>query len=473
MRPSASRPRRSPSEPLPWAELRPCSTRRHRYPARRRGIALATAIGLLPACAGGPGRDDGGGRGVTLTVALRGWSSLRTYPVIKEPLARFSAATGIEVKYVPGLQDKPARLEQYLAWLEEGARTPDVYEADITEIGRLAEHMIDLRPYVGADIDAHIPALVDNYTIGGRLVGVPLYTDVGLLFYRSDLLEAYGYERPPRSWRELRAMATAIQAGERARGNREFWGFAWPGAEGDDLICFFLEVQASYGGGQTIEPDRTVSVRNPRAAAALRDVRGWVGSISPPGVTAYGQDDARNLWLGGNAAFHRNWPHIWSVSQAEGSLIRGKVGATALPSGGAGHYGTLGGWQLSVSKHSAHPREAAELIRYFTSRREQVRRAVVLSGLPTILDLYDDREVLEANPFFGEVKEVLQRGTVRRPSGTGRPGYGPIAKAYGAAVHSVLTGRAEADEALAALETELTRLTGYGVGVPGVPEPEP
>jgi trehalose/maltose transport system substrate-binding protein len=45
------------------------------------------------------------------------------------------------------------------------------------------------------------------------------------LFYRVDLLRQYGYRAPPKTWDELERMAARIQAGERATGSQDFWGF--------------------------------------------------------------------------------------------------------------------------------------------------------------------------------------------------------------------------------------------------------
>ena len=65
--------------------------------------------------------------------------------------------------------------------------------------------------------------------LASKLVSIPLYTDAGLLFYRTDLLEKYGYNAPPKTWEELATMAKKIQDGERAGGNKDFHGFVFQG----------------------------------------------------------------------------------------------------------------------------------------------------------------------------------------------------------------------------------------------------
>jgi trehalose/maltose transport system substrate-binding protein len=389
---------------------------------------------------------------------MLGYTLSESRKLLDTSFSRYTQATGIPVRFLPAPQRKPERTDQYMAWLKAGAATPDIYQSDITEIGRLAEHMIDLRPYLAAEAREQIPALMAHYEIGGRLVAMPLFTDVTVLLYRTDLLAQAGYSRPPKTWDELETMAARIQQRQRSAGDQDFWGFAWPGRAEDDLLCFALELQATHGAGSIIEPDGEVSVNNPRTEQALLRARRWIGTISPRGVTAYAPADAGNLWFAGHAAFFRTWPHAYALSQDASSPIRGKVGIAPLPSGGAGHFGTLGGWQLSVSRHSAHPREAAELVRLVIGRGEQQARAVQLSGLPPRLDLYEDEEVLRANPYFRDMRDILMRGAVVRPTAAAGAAYQDVAAAYTSAVHSVLTGKAEPKAALADLEQRLQRL---------------
>ena len=169
-------------------------------------------------------------------------------------------------------------------------------------------------------------------------------------------------------------MAARIQAGERAKGKKQFWGFVWQGAADEGLTCDALEWQAAEGGGRIIEQNKTISVNNPQAIRAWQRAAHWVGSISPPGVVGYREWDSLNVWVAGDAAFMRHWPSAYFDSQAAGSSIRNKFDIALLPGGKAGRVGTLGGWGLAVSRFSPHPREAVELIRYLTRRDVQEKR---------------------------------------------------------------------------------------------------
>ncbi len=380
------------------------------------------------------------------------------YDLDAKIIEQFTAETGIQVEFIAGPESATERIALYSELLNQQSTEFDVYQIDVIWPGMLGEHFIGLAPHLQKEVEQHFPAIIENNTVNGRLIAIPFFTDVGLLYYRSDLLEKYGYDHPPQTWDELEAMAMTIQAGERAKGNLEFWGFVWQGAAYEGLTCDALEWQVSHGGGTIIEADGTISVNNPHTVEALERAANWVGHISPPEITGFQEEDARSIWHMGNAAFMRNWPYAYAKSQASDSFIYSKFDVTALPSNGTMHVGTLGGWQLAVSQYTYHQEEAIALVRYLSSKEVQKQRAIEGSYLPTIPSLYDDTAVLEQNPFFGELKDVLLRGTVARPSNITGAYYNEVSIAYFTAVHHILTQQIDTETALLNLEKELSQI---------------
>jgi trehalose/maltose transport system substrate-binding protein len=401
---------------------------------------------------------------VTLTLLDQEWTTRKFTEEREQELQQFTRETGIRVKLLPAPESAREKLALWQDLLGTGASSPDAYGLDVIWPRILAEYFMDLKPYFANEIALQFPAIAASYTVDNKLVAMPYYANIGLLYYRSDLLRQYGYRTPPRTWDELERMAARIQAGERAKGNKEFWGFVWQGAATEALTCNALEWQASDGGGQIIERDSTISVNNAQAIRAWQRAARWVGSISPPSVVGYKEWDAMNVWVAGEAAFMRNWPIADADSQAAGSPIRNKFDMTLLPGGKAGRLGTLGGAGLAVSRSSAHPREALELVRYLCGRDVQVKRSRVLTEPPTRPELYELPEVLEANPHFALLSRAFRTGIVSRPSAVTGKKYQDVTDAYTQAVHSVLTGEKSAPEAAAALENELVRITGFKKG---------
>jgi trehalose/maltose transport system substrate-binding protein len=303
--------------------------------------------------------------------------------------------------------------------------------------------------------DQHFPALLANDTVGGRLVALPWFTDAGLLYYRADLLAKYQLELP-QTWSELADAALVIQEGERAAGHPELWGLVFEGQAYEGLTCNALEWIAASGGGRIIDADGNVTVNNPAAALALARAASWVGTVAPPRVTQFVEEDARITFQLGTAAFMRNWPYAWALLNGADSDLQGKVGVAPLPKGGprGSHAATLGGWQLAVSRHSANRAAATELVRYLTSAAEQKRRALAGAYAPTMPALYQDPEVLAANPFFADLAAALP-DAVARPSAIAGKHYPQVSTLFWEAAHDTLIGNGSARDNLARLEDRL------------------
>src|SRR6202045_1362365 len=368
--------------------------------------------------------------------------------------------TGNTLEYISRPNDATATLQQYQQYWAAKSGDVDVYMIDVIWPGIAAPHAVDLKKYFKEDeIKQHFPRIIENNTVGGKLVGWPFFTDAGVLYYRTDLLEKYGYKEPPKTWEELTEMAKKIQDGERKDGKADFQGFVFEGKASESVTCNAIEWIYSYGGGTIIDPDRKVTINNPNAIKALEAAKSWVGTISPQGVVSYGEEEARNIWQAGNAAFMRNWPYAYALGQDPKSVISGKFDISVLPKGGddGKNAACLGGWQLMVSAYSKNPEVAADLVRYLTSAEAQKKRAIDLSQLPTLPALYTDADVLAKAPFFKNILPVLENA-VARPSTVTGVDYNQISTAFFQNVNKVLSGGQTAKDAVAAVEKVAKRI---------------
>lgn len=374
----------------------------------------------------------------------------------------------VEVLDTPDLAND--RLGLYLQFLEAESPKVDVYQIDVIWPGDLAPHFIDLYDYGAKDIaDKHFQAIIDNNTTtDGRLVAIPWFTDAGLLYYRTDLLDKYDRE-VPETWDELEETARYIMEEERAAGDEDFYGYVWQGDAYEGLTCDALEWIYSNGGGKIVSDDQKITINNEKAIEMIEKAADWVGTISPSGVTGMAEEDARAMFEAGNALFMRNWPYAYTLAGQKGKVTAGNFDVAPLPAGDSGHSAaTLGGWNLAVSKYSEHPEEAAKLAMFLAGEEVQKMRAIEGSFNPTIKSLYEDEDVLEAVPFFGSLYEVFTNA-VARPSTATAPNYNQVSELFFQSVHSVLTGEREAKSAIEYLELDLMDLTGFETGEPMQP----
>jgi trehalose/maltose transport system substrate-binding protein len=382
----------------------------------------------------------------------------------KSNAGAWATKTGNTVRVLETVNSSTDRLAYYQQNLTAGNDSIDVYQIDVVWPGILNQYFLDLKPYLtAADTKPFTASIYNNYKIGAKVVALPWFTDGGILFYRTDLLKKYGYNAAPKTWNELVAQATKIQAGER-RTNRNFYGYVYQGNAYEGLTCDALEWINSFGGGTIIDANGNITVNNEKAVQAIDTVAKNFKAITPPGVTSYQEEESRGVWQSGNAAFMRNWPYAYALGQQKDEktgklpVIAGKFDVAPLPAGAGGKSSaTQGGWGLAVSKFSKNPKEAADLVKFMTSTEIQKERAVKGSFAPTIQALYQDKDVLAAAPHF---KAYAGTTFVARPSAITAAKYNQVSSAFWTAVHNVLTGKANAKNSLASLEKQLTTIKG-------------
>jgi trehalose/maltose transport system substrate-binding protein len=357
--------------------------------------------------------------------------------------------TGNEVKLVSTPADAQERLALYQSLLASKSDKVDVFQIDVVWPGILANQFLDLNQFIEpAKLDGYFQTLIANNTVDGKLVAVPWFVDAGMLYYRKDLLDKYGL-KAPETWADLETAAKKVMEGEKGIEGYVFQGRAYEG-----LVCNALEWIVSNGGGGLLDNGGKATFNNPQATAAIDRAKTWIGTIAPQGVLGYDEEQARGAFQSGKAVFMRNWPYAWALVNAPDSPVKDKVGVVPLPKGDgdkAVHTGTLGGQSLAVSKYSAHPKEAVDLILYLAGAEEEKRRAVKGSFNPSLKSVYNEPE-LKNDAFFSTFSKILE-SVATRPAAVAGKGYNQFSSQFVRAVHGTLQGQGAAADNFATIRT--------------------
>lgn len=293
------------------------------------------------------------------------------------------------------------------------------------------------------------PSAIHAATFAGRLYAIPWYMDAGLLYYRRDLLDRYGFA-PPRTWPELARIARVILTQER---DPALTGFVWQGKQYEGLVCVALEFL--WGNGADLFDE------DPRAAVeALAAMRQLIvpDGLSPPTVATADEEATRRLFGAGHAIFMRNWPYVWSLLQAEGSPVRGKIGLRPLPAfPGHASVSALGGWMLAVPRQAAHPREGEALIRFLSSPEAQRRMALEQGYQPARRMLYQEASLRRTQPWLADLYPVFLAARPRPVT----PYYLMLSQALQPELSAVVVGAKSPQAALASARRQIARLAGF------------
>ena len=283
--------------------------------------------------------------------------------------------------------------------------------------------------------------LVEGARLGndydGHLYRWPLVADVGLLYWRTDLMK-----EPPKTPDELMSVA-----GQLVQTNAVANGFVWQGRQYEGLSCDFLEVLQGFGGEWMDTTTNTMQLDTPeatRAAAWLNDLINE--GVSPYAVTNYAEAESLQSFKSGDAALMRNWPYAWAELQKDDSNVKGNVGISLMVAQPGERPGaTLGSWGLSLMHQSPHQEAAVEAIRYLTNEASQRTRFLNNGYSPTQANLFSDPEMLKSSPVLPELQTALNHAVVRPPT----PLYAQLSDVVQRELNGLFTETGSADEAMA------------------------
>ncbi|MBE2316352.1 ABC transporter substrate-binding protein [Solirubrobacter sp. CPCC 204708] len=332
------------------------------------------------------------------------------------------------IRQLPVANSADATRELFVRRLAAGDKNMDIinmdtiYTPEFAEAGWLTE-------LTGADkedaLEDVLPGPAESVTWEDKIYGVPLNTNVQLLWYRKDLVP-----RAPETWDEMIQMAKELPAGQ---GNILEQGNKYEG-----YVVWFNNLVSSAGGeivdaeGRPVLDEAAV-----KAATIIRDVAR--SGRADPSLSTAQEDQARLAFEAGKGAFMLNWPYVYAAARAdaETSEVTAEVfknmGYARWPAVNKGEPSrvSIGGQNLGVPKSGRNPKLAMEAALCMTQQKWQAQEAIN-EGLPPVMNaVYDDPEVRKVYPFADLLREQLKDSVVRPPT----PSYSDVTLAIQDSLH--------------------------------------
>jgi multiple sugar transport system substrate-binding protein len=379
--------------------------------------------------------------------------------VLRDQISRFNQRYRGEVEVQ--LRLAPADTGQYFEKLrtefQAGEADVDVISGDVIWPAQFAASgwILDLSDLFKGELrETHLPATIDSNTYEGGVYGVPWFTDAGMLYYRSDLLEKSGFSEPPRTWEELEEQAEKVRLDSGTR-----YGYVFQGAEYEGGVVNGLEFIWT-SGGSVLDPGDEVTVGAPEAVEGLKTARSMVtDGVAPEAVPSYKEYESYTVFLNGDAVFMRNWPNVYAraADPSLSSVEQERIGVAPLPVARPGipaHSG-LGGWNLMINTASKDKTDAAwTFIRYLSATGQQEERALRGGYLPTQKACYENGEILSRVPVIALGREAI-RNVRSRPAS---PFYQEMSLAMAERFHASLSGVTTPESAAATLQERLEEI---------------
>lgn len=265
-----------------------------------------------------------------------------------------------------------------------------------------AKFITPLDSYVPkSTIDQIVPAALVSRSYQGKLYQWPWFT-LKSLYYNDKMLTGAGFDHPPATWDELTSMSRAIMKKGLAK-----YGLVWAGSAAEGLVCDYVLLMNAFGG--KYQDDKGTWILNQGGGLkALEYIVSTIGKdgIADPASKTLDDRSNRNAFAAGDVAFILNWTSAWKqftdpqsskVSEsARIGLVPGTTEANVVSST------CTGGSGFGITDNSRNKDAAWKFITFMAGTEDAQKRWLKENNqIPTLKTVYDDPQVIQANPQFG------------------------------------------------------------------------
>jgi multiple sugar transport system substrate-binding protein len=317
-----------------------------------------------------------------------------------------------------------------------GGSADDIFWLSNAYLSAYADNgrLLNIRKTLGADaISDWEPAVVDQFTRGGALWGVPQLTDGGIaVYYNADLLAAAGIDPgqldslrwSPTGDDTLRPLAArlTIDANGKVAGTAGFdpgrirqWGYN----AANDPQAIYLNYIGSAGG--VFQRGDEFAFDNPGAIAAFRYLVALINDdhVAPPASDTNGNGDfSRNQFLAGRMALFQSGTYNLASIARE---ARFRWGVAMLPIGPAGRISVTNGIAAAGNSATKHPDAVHQVLAWMGSNEGNAYLGSQGAAIPAVRSAqqvyfnYWAKRGVDVRPFFA----VLDGPRIPAPGGAG------------------------------------------------------
>ncbi len=381
----------------------------------RKKIAAATAVGAavalaLAGCGVGGGGSSSSAGSLTVLVEAGGHAEL-------QPIADlYKKETGTSVTFVELPYD--GLYNRLNSELTSGTVSFDVAALDSIWLPAFRDAVTPLDDLFTSEVKGDLfPALVTEAKSGDHFVGMPVWTNSEILYYRKDLFDdptnqaafkaKYGYDLvPPTTWQQYTDAAEFF-----TQPDKGLYGTDVKGAVETEYLATL-----SQTGEKTMvmnDSGSEVSLGDENSVKAL-DFYTSLQKYAPSGAAQLDWAGAQNLFNQGKTAMMRFWAHAYRQIPKDASVY-GKVGVAPMIAGPGGVAGVPGAWYLSVAKASTKQEQGLDFVKFAYEHNDlSADTSLGLVARKSAFEKYQDQ------PGFENYKPLVEtldaKDTIPRPA---------------------------------------------------------
>lgn len=333
----------------------------------------------------------------------------------------------------------------------------DIFAVDQIWVPRFAKWAEPLSGYFSKkELDQLLPQALSTCVFNDSLFAVPFFIDVGVLYYRKDLIKKitnseHIEEKLEKgiTWDELIELKNKNMHGN--------YVYVFQGDAYEGLICNYFEMLGGEGGN--FYNKGKYDVYNPhsiKSAQRLVDMI-YKNKVTPAQVAEFDESKSYEYALENDILFFRGWPTLIRYSNLVSRTMSklNLLSEAPLPKNYGDHStATIGGWNLVLSRYSSVKKEAVTFIKFILSQEVQELNYKSGSYLPILKSFYTDTKLLNKYPRLNKFKKIIQNG-VHRPSDYN---YTKISDVLSMYLNKALKKELSVEEALKASQMQINSI---------------
>lgn len=404
-------------------------------------VLLTTAVGCQPSQPSGP-------------TTVRVLSMEQAGPTVDEMnsiVSEFNQANpniDVEIEYVSydALHDKIITAMTSTPPAYDVFLVDDIWYAEFADKGYVLD-VTDRIPQSTKDNVFDAAWLIT--TVDGKTYGMPWLLDQKYFYYNEKILSDAGISAPPQTWEELLAQAQTIKD----QGLVEF-PVVWSWGQAEAAICDWVTLL--YGDGGTIlDADGNPAFNNDKGVQTLTWMKQTIDDgLTNPASVSYVEEDVRNVFSQGNAAFALNWNYMYDLVNfnPDESQVTGQIKMSLMPAfanSGVKSATIDGSMGFSVAATSPNSDAGWKYVEFLTSEDVQNRYSAHL--LPIWKTSFQGEAGQKLESYSDVTAVTVPMFNEQFPYSTVRPKvpyYPEASKALQLALQQALTGQLSPQDAL-------------------------
>ncbi len=310
------------------------------------------------------------------------------------------------------------RKELLIRYLRSKSDRVDLFSVDQIWVPRFAKWTEPLSKYFPKSQRQQIvDQAMETCYYENELVALPLYYDIGILYYNSSILKKLpNYSSVKNELDSFITWDRFITIGQKLKSYGHSV-YVYPADDYEGLMCSFVEMLESQN--EKLFVNDTVRLNTKAAENALQLLVDLVNTykLSPKEITDFRETECYFHFVNNQDVFLRGWPgfYEWYRKNVKNQDVSDIYEKAPMPYFKGGKPASIiGGWNLMMSKYSTKKSEVIEFVKYLLSYDEQTIFYEVGGYLPIQKSMYSDSAFVKRHPELKFYNKVLKSG-VHRP----------------------------------------------------------